>query len=301
MGCTKSSQAQRTEGPVRCESYELPHDERTQLAVQRFNAGSPAEAMCDLELRTSRDAASWLHHTPGLDCVVLGELLGDLQQVVLLEAYVHKLNVGGRSLESSMRMLLRGFRLPGEAQKIDRIVDCFAHHWASSHDSDEPGEIAMSADAAYVVCFALLLLNTDLHNPSVKSKMSLQTFQRSLEGVAAGANLPREWTRQFYEHIRDNEINLDRAYTKRREPAALLSDLSAEASRELQLTRKFKCAVRVVEASHTLLTTLSRLQTTPKESALKSPLRPIADNGVNQREGDRMRDAVNEASPTTRV
>ena len=71
-------------------------------------------------------------------------------------------------------MFLDGFRLPGEAQKIDRLVEKFAERYLNCN-----GEFFKSADVAYVLAYSVVMLNTDAHNPQVKTKMSQQA------GIAA--------------------------------------------------------------------------------------------------------------------
>ena len=67
------------------------------------------------------------------------------------------------------RVFLDGFRLPGEAQKIDRLVEKFAERYVSCNS-----ENFKSADVAYVLAYSVVMLNTDAHNPQVKNKMSKQ-------------------------------------------------------------------------------------------------------------------------------
>lgn len=59
-----------------------------------------------------------------------------------------------------MRELLESFRLPGEAQQIARITETFAEvYFAGDH------EAIKSHDAAYVLAYSVIMLNTDQHNP----------------------------------------------------------------------------------------------------------------------------------------
>jgi Sec7-like guanine-nucleotide exchange factor len=58
--------------------------------------------------------------------------------------------------------VLQGFRLPGEAQKIDRLMEKFAERYVSCN----PGSFK-SADVAYVLAYSVIMLNTDAHNPQV--------------------------------------------------------------------------------------------------------------------------------------
>ena len=60
--------------------------------------------------------------------------------------------------------LLQGFRLPGEAQKIDRLMEKFAERYVSCN----PGAFK-SADVCYVLAYSVIMLNTDAHNPQVNS------------------------------------------------------------------------------------------------------------------------------------
>ena len=114
----------------------LPISEMTDeaLAVARFNGGDPVGALRSIGLEgESRRwrAATWLHQTSGLDTTILGGLLGDPDQRLLMAAYVHKMQMEGLDLLDGMRRLLGRFRLPGEAQKIDRIMQKFAERYCS--------------------------------------------------------------------------------------------------------------------------------------------------------------------------
>ena len=63
------------------------------------------------------------------------------------------------------------FFVAGEAQKIDRIMERFAERFCK----DNP-EAFKTSDGAYLLSFALIMLNTDAHNPMVDKKLSLEDF-----------------------------------------------------------------------------------------------------------------------------
>lgn len=44
-------------------------------------------------------------------------------------SYVDEMNFSGKDLVSALRQFLSGFRLPGEAQKIDRLMEKFASRY----------------------------------------------------------------------------------------------------------------------------------------------------------------------------
>lgn len=60
------------------------------------------------------------------------------------------------------RKFLSGFRLPGEAQKIDRLMEKFAERFVCCNP-----ESFKSADVAYVLAYSVIMLNTDAHNTQV--------------------------------------------------------------------------------------------------------------------------------------
>ncbi len=62
-------------------------------------------------------------------------------------------------------------RLPGEAQKIDRMMERFASHYCASN-----ADVFTNPDSAYLLAFSLIMLNTDAHNPAIKNKMSKAQF-----------------------------------------------------------------------------------------------------------------------------
>ena len=48
-------------------------------------------------------------------------------------AYVDQLNFTNMDFLAALRQFLAGFRLPGEAQKIDRIMEAFAAKYYSQY------------------------------------------------------------------------------------------------------------------------------------------------------------------------
>ena len=64
--------------------------------------------------------------------------------------------------------------MPAEAQKIDGLVEKFAE----LYDRCQPESIFGKADISYVLAYlqitAVIMLNTDAHNPQVKTKMTKQ-------------------------------------------------------------------------------------------------------------------------------
>ncbi|KAK2095695.1 Brefeldin A-inhibited guanine nucleotide-exchange protein 1 [Saguinus oedipus] len=77
---------------------------------------------------TPEDIAQFLHQEERLDSTQVGEFLGDNDKFnkEVMYAYVDQHDFSGKDFVSALRMFLEGFRLPGEAQKIDRLMEKFA-------------------------------------------------------------------------------------------------------------------------------------------------------------------------------
>ncbi|RMZ52113.1 hypothetical protein APUTEX25_001307 [Auxenochlorella protothecoides] len=92
---------------------------------------------------------------------------------------------------------LDGFRLPGEAQKIDRLMEKFAERYVLCNPDS-----FRSADVAYVLAYSVIMLNTDAHNPGVKVKMTRADFLRNNRGINDGGDLPEAFMSGLYDAIR---------------------------------------------------------------------------------------------------
>lgn len=52
-----------------------------------------------------------------------------------------------------------------------------------------------------MLSFAVIMLHTDLHNPGVKRKMTLEDFVKMNRDVNDGGEFPFEFLREIYEDI----------------------------------------------------------------------------------------------------
>ena len=59
-------------------------------------------------------------------------------------------------------------------------------------------DIFTNSDTCYVLSFAVIMLNTSLHNPSVKDKPTIEQFISMNRGINDGGDLP---VGEFIEHI----------------------------------------------------------------------------------------------------
>ncbi|KAJ6365936.1 hypothetical protein OIU77_002492 [Salix suchowensis] len=120
-----------------------------------------------------------------------------------MHAYVECFDFQGLDFDEAIRVFLQGFRLPGEAQKIDRIMEKFAERYWKCNP-----KVFSSADTAYVLAYSVILLNTDAHKPMVKNKMSADDFIRNNRGIDDGKDLPEQYLRFLFERISKKEIKM---------------------------------------------------------------------------------------------
>jgi len=118
----------------------------------------------------------------------------------------------GATLDGALRVLLRKFRLPGEAQCIDRVMEGFARAFKRANPPESAEPWPYSEDAAYVLSFSLVMLNTDLHSQNIKDadRMTRDGFVSNNRGIdAGGADLPRALLEALYDGVKREEIKMD--------------------------------------------------------------------------------------------
>ncbi|KAG2495708.1 hypothetical protein HYH03_006308 [Edaphochlamys debaryana] len=161
-----------------------------------FNGGSPVKAMRFLissgvvEDSPSGAAVFLRAHAPDLEAGAMGEYLGHHEdfELAAMRAYVDMERYEGLTIDAALRAFLSPFRLPGEAQKIDRLMEAFAERYVR----DNPNSGFKNADAAYVLSFAVIMLNTDAHNPLAERRLDKP-------GFVAMTSLPSEDAAGVYE------------------------------------------------------------------------------------------------------
>ncbi|KAL3103638.1 hypothetical protein niasHS_000274 [Heterodera schachtii] len=161
------------------------------------------------------DIAKFFHAEERLDKSVIGDYLGDGDEFNqrVMYSYVDNFDFTGVSIVQALRTLLSKFRLPGEAQKIDRIMEKFASRYCACNP--QLNHIFASADTAYVLSYSIIMLTTDLHNPQVKRKMTKDEYIRMNRGINDQSDLPDDFLSQIYDDIATNEIKTKPGNLKR--------------------------------------------------------------------------------------
>lgn len=164
------------------------------------------------EKLTPESVASFLLHTPGLNKTLIGDYIGDGPvdkypfNATVRDAYIAMFDFRETpTLDEALRTFLAKFRLPGEAQKIDRMMEAFSKQYYLQASGESP---LVDADAAYVLSFSIIMLNTDLHSDHIAKKMTMDEFVRNNRGINGGQDLPREYLGELYTNINNHQIQM---------------------------------------------------------------------------------------------
>ena len=208
------------------QSIQQREREKMQRALEIYRGRGLAKAVRYLVAtnflsETPRDVASFLRlYAHELSAEDIGDLLGEggateadekYWNLVRL-SYVSAISFIGMRFEAALRHYLTncGFIMPGEAQKIDRILSTFClRYWADNQGT--PRCPFRHEDTVFVVAFAAIMLNTDLHRANAdaknrKRRMTKQEFQRNLRGVDGSADLDPDFLSALYDQIEARPI-----------------------------------------------------------------------------------------------
>lgn len=164
------------------------------------------------------DIAQFLFENNGrLNKRTIGLLLCDPAHTSLLKKFIDLFDFKDLRVDEAIRILLTKFRLPGESQQIERIIEAFSARYVesqnydpskanNSNDVEDLSAIQPDADSVFILSYSVIMLNTDLHNPQVKEHMSFDDYCSNLKGCYNQQNFPPWYLDKIYCSIRDKEI-----------------------------------------------------------------------------------------------
>ena len=146
------------------------------------------------------DIARFLVTTPNLDKTVVGELLGKDNEfsLALLNSFAEQFDYRGTFIDEALRLFMARFAMPGESQMVYRILERFSEYYALSLESEKLRESLtrsesssckqLDKDKVHILAYAIVMLNTDAHSPSVKHKLGRAKFVETVR-IATGGQL----------------------------------------------------------------------------------------------------------------
>ena len=193
----------------------------------------------------------------GFSKSMVGQYLCQIQRpfnLAALHCFVHEMDFSGLHLDIALRNLYKEISPPCEAQKVEKVMEVFAKRYIACNQMF--AHSFRSADTIFVLSYAIVLLNTDLHSKSLKpgKRMKKEDFVRNLKGADLGADLDSEMLYGIYDRIKANQLK------------AGVDHVSQVARVEEMITKKDKATLAVSLAADTSrrLVSLCRLTEVPE-------------------------------------
>ncbi|KUJ06887.1 uncharacterized protein LY89DRAFT_702760 [Mollisia scopiformis] len=157
--------------------------------------------------KDAKSVATFLKGTARINKKVLGDFIAKKGNEAVIEAFMEDFDFNNKRIDEALRELLESFRLPGESALIERIVTIFSEHYCAAEQSEA---VIANSDAAFVLTYAVIMLNTELYNPNVKAanRMTVEQFSRNLRSVNDKKDFPLEYLQAIFNSIKFNEIIL---------------------------------------------------------------------------------------------
>ncbi len=190
--------------------------EEIETGILKFNLSAKKglaylSGLGHIELTPKGVADFFRQYQDRLDKTAVGDYLGREREyeggfcLRVLHEYVQSMDFTDMAFDMAIRFFLGGFRLPGEAQKIDRLMEKFAErYYLQNRDS------FASADMAFILAFSTIMLQTDLHNPSIRDdkRMTKEQFIKQNKGISPDGELSDEMLSDIYDRIAAEPISI---------------------------------------------------------------------------------------------
>ena len=162
---------------------------------------------------TPRSIAEFLFNRNCLSKQMIGDYISNTQDKFIrsiLNEFVHLIDLRNMPVDEALRKFQSNFRLPvsspvtltfslpsslslsqvclffkGEAQKIEHLTNAFSARYIECNKLECKNLFSCAEDTIDVLAYAIILLNTSIHNPNVKpnEKMKLEQFVKMTKGA----------------------------------------------------------------------------------------------------------------------
>ncbi|OHS94839.1 Cytohesin-3 [Tritrichomonas foetus] len=184
---------------------ELEVEDQLTEAVYNFNVSPKTgiKKLCEFYHvpSTPENMAHILHTTDGLMSEKIGEFLSDGKSESILLAYFKEMDLNMSFINAIRKFISGSLRLPGEAEQIDRIVHGFAKVYVLANPS-----VFANSDIAYILAFAIIMLNSDQHNPLMSKRMTAKEFISNIRGAISASDISDHTLQQMYDDIKENPL-----------------------------------------------------------------------------------------------
>lgn len=131
-------------------------------------------------------------------------------------------------------MTASGLLLPGEAQRIDRLIETFSKCFYEDNAGDSRCCPFESEEPVYVLCFSIIMLNTDLHKVSHRSrrgakKMTKAEFIANTRDADGSLKVSAEYLASIYDSVKTCPITLEKMHSQKQGEVTSVNEWLAHA------------------------------------------------------------------------
>lgn len=165
-----------------------------------------------------RSIAEFLFNRNCLSKQVIGEYISNTQDAYvksILREYVSLIDLSHIPVDEALRKFQSHFRMPGEAQKIEHLTQTFSSRFIECNRLVCKNLFVSAENTLDVLAYAIILLNTTIHNPNVKptERMKFEQFLKMTKGIDNGKDIDREYLQGIYERVREHEFKPSKDHT----------------------------------------------------------------------------------------
>ena len=134
---------------------------------------------------------------------------------LILKEYSKTYNFKGYNIIKAMNLFMSTFRLMGESYNIYNFICAFgSKYYEDNKDIGEKNKLNKnnnwvtfkSDEEVTSFAYSIMILNTDLHNPNVLNKMTVEEFIKNNKSSGLFTEVPEEYFKEIYQEIYDNEL-----------------------------------------------------------------------------------------------
>jgi hypothetical protein len=191
-----------------------------------------------LEKHPMAIAKFFLTMLPLLDQRQIGQYFGKVDEIAIhcfTDLVIGKILKGikfyktGVTFENALRIFLSLFILPSEGQQVSRICEMFS----ISYCQHNPG-VLQDPDNSVLLTASILMLNTDLYNSKVKTKIQKEQFY----AILSSTKFSKDFLSTIYDNIKESELKLAKAELKSMKDVSLSGNKSLKKGMNIQELKK---------------------------------------------------------------
>ena len=131
---------------------------------------------------------------------------------MILKEYAKTYNFKGYNIIKAMNLFVSTFRLMGESYNIYNFICAFAsRYYEENKEIYEKNKLNKNKDVNSI-CFnseeevtsfaySIMILNTDLHNPNVINKMTVEEFIKNNKSSGLFTEVPEDYFKKIYQDL----------------------------------------------------------------------------------------------------